>query len=224
MQSSILLLAFAALVSARTDLSGCVSSETVAFRGASLLWYVPGSGEICDFLDCGGGRAPPKTTVPGCPLYSGTATYSPSYLAGFQDGPAAVSSTTFVSATSTTPSTSLITGSQTTAAETQETTLTSVVDSASDVLPTTTGTGLVTSITGTASGSQSESQIQTQSQGQSAGTTTTGSSPGTSSGSSTTSGSAPAASASDNAGTVASVNFLSHGFVGAVAAGFAFLL
>lgn len=31
----------------------------------------PDTGAICDALDCGGGRAPPKTTVPGCPLYSG---------------------------------------------------------------------------------------------------------------------------------------------------------
>jgi hypothetical protein len=33
--------------------------------------YDPDTGEICDLLDCGGGRAPPKTTVPGCPLYNG---------------------------------------------------------------------------------------------------------------------------------------------------------
>ncbi|KAI1182924.1 hypothetical protein F5B17DRAFT_161173 [Nemania serpens] len=68
---------------AKTDIAGCVSSQTVAYGGASLIWYVPGTGEICEFLDCGGGRAPPKTTVPGCPAYEGTATYSPSYLPGF---------------------------------------------------------------------------------------------------------------------------------------------
>ncbi|KAI1770636.1 hypothetical protein F4818DRAFT_432172 [Hypoxylon cercidicola] len=68
---------------AKTNLSGCVSSETVAYGGASLIWYVPDSGEICAFLDCGGGRAPPKTTVPGCAAYSGTATYTPSFLPGF---------------------------------------------------------------------------------------------------------------------------------------------
>ena len=68
---------------ARTDLDGCVSSETVAYGGASYIWYDPDSGEICSFLDCGGGRAPPKTTVPGCPGYEGTATYTPSFLPGF---------------------------------------------------------------------------------------------------------------------------------------------
>ncbi|KAF4313219.1 hypothetical protein GTA08_BOTSDO00527 [Botryosphaeria dothidea] len=64
---------------ARTDLSGCTSSVS----GNSLIWYVPGTGELCEFLDCGGGRAPPKTTVPGCAAYSGTATYSPNYLPGY---------------------------------------------------------------------------------------------------------------------------------------------
>ncbi|KAF2966065.1 hypothetical protein GQX73_g7511 [Xylaria multiplex] len=68
---------------AKTDIAGCVSSQTVAYGGASLIWYLPDTGEICEFLDCGGGRAPPKTTVPGCPQYDGTATYSPSYLPGF---------------------------------------------------------------------------------------------------------------------------------------------
>ena len=74
---AIFTLGFAALVSARTDLSGCTSTTA----GASLIYYVPGTGEICKFLDCGGGRAPPKTTVPGCPAYSGTETHSPEFLA-----------------------------------------------------------------------------------------------------------------------------------------------
>jgi cell division septation protein DedD len=35
---------------------------------------------ICDPLDCGGGRAPVKTGVPGCANYSGTETRGTSYL------------------------------------------------------------------------------------------------------------------------------------------------
>lgn len=69
------------VVLARTDLTGCTSTSVSSPAGASIAWYVPETGEVCDFLDCGGGRAPPKTTVPGCPLYSGTASYSPLYLA-----------------------------------------------------------------------------------------------------------------------------------------------
>nr|OQO03077.1 hypothetical protein B0A51_17922 [Rachicladosporium sp. CCFEE 5018] len=73
----------ATLTQAKTDLSGCSSTDVSSPAGASIAWYVPSTGELCEFLDCGGGRAPPKTTVPGCPQYSGTDTYSPSYLAGF---------------------------------------------------------------------------------------------------------------------------------------------
>lgn len=69
------------VVLARTDLTGCTSTSVSSPAGASIAWYVPETGEVCDFLDCEGGRAPPKTTVPGCPLYSGTASYSPLYLA-----------------------------------------------------------------------------------------------------------------------------------------------
>jgi len=77
------LLALAATTLAKTDLVGCTSSETVSFGGAYMLWYVPGTGELCEPLDCGGGRAPPKTTVPGCAAYVGTASYQPSYLPGY---------------------------------------------------------------------------------------------------------------------------------------------
>ncbi|EWG41780.1 hypothetical protein FVEG_03804 [Fusarium verticillioides 7600] len=71
-------------VLAKTDLAGCTSYDTVLSNAngmyASRIWYVPDTGELCDFLDCGGGRAPPKTTVPGCPGYVGTATYSPLFI------------------------------------------------------------------------------------------------------------------------------------------------
>jgi hypothetical protein len=46
--------ALAVLASAKTDLEGCTSSETVAFGGASMIYWVPDTGEICSFLDCGG--------------------------------------------------------------------------------------------------------------------------------------------------------------------------
>ncbi|PHH60361.1 hypothetical protein CDD81_1799 [Ophiocordyceps australis] len=71
---------------ARTNLAGCVSTDSVATPTnggtpyATVMWYVPDTGEVCELLDCGGGRAPPKTTVPGCPQYKGSATYSPSFM------------------------------------------------------------------------------------------------------------------------------------------------
>ncbi|KAK1960972.1 hypothetical protein LY78DRAFT_645650 [Colletotrichum sublineola] len=77
--ASVAILATAAM--AKTDLAGCVSSEpTQGGSYAANVWYVPGTGEICEPLDCGGGRAPPKTDVPGCPEYKGSETYAPSFL------------------------------------------------------------------------------------------------------------------------------------------------
>ncbi|KAL4778021.1 hypothetical protein BJX76DRAFT_344314 [Aspergillus varians] len=84
---------------ARTDLEGCISSATTnQWHEASMIWYIPGTGEICDFPDCGGGRAPPKSDNPACPAYTGTATYEPSYLEGY--GPGAAPTTTTVKQTS----------------------------------------------------------------------------------------------------------------------------
>lgn len=82
---SIALLSLAASALARTDLEGCTYSDSVVVPSShapynTRIWYVPDTGEICKVLDCGGGRAPPKTTVPGCPLYSGSETYSPSFM------------------------------------------------------------------------------------------------------------------------------------------------
>ncbi|PKS11368.1 hypothetical protein jhhlp_003130 [Lomentospora prolificans] len=80
------LLAASAL--AKTDISGCETTAlvvTVPGRNddtiyTTTVYYVPDTGEICEILDCGGGRAPPKTTVPGCAAYQGTETYSPKFL------------------------------------------------------------------------------------------------------------------------------------------------
>ncbi|KAI1350713.1 hypothetical protein F5Y01DRAFT_144760 [Xylaria sp. FL0043] len=121
---------------AKTDIAGCVSSQTVAYGGASLIWYVPDTGEICAFLDCGGGLAPPKTTVPGCPEYEGTATYSPSYLPGF--GSAATSTTSSppsseVTATASSASKDASSSDKTTITSPPATTITGTVTSSGSV-------------------------------------------------------------------------------------------
>ncbi|EME79194.1 uncharacterized protein MYCFIDRAFT_212158 [Pseudocercospora fijiensis CIRAD86] len=79
----------ATLAMARTDLVGCTSTDVSSPAGASLAWYVPGTGELCDFLDCGGGAGAPRYDVPGCPMYTGTASYSPSYMPGWGSATAA---------------------------------------------------------------------------------------------------------------------------------------
>ena len=92
----------AVFTKARTDLTGCTSTDVSSPAGASIAWYIPDTGELCEFLDCGGGRAPPKTTVPGCPGYSGTASYSPSYLTGYVQATASSSSAASASASAST--------------------------------------------------------------------------------------------------------------------------
>lgn len=85
MLKSSLLTVLQLLLLARMAVAGCTTRSFTTCADRIVHWYDPTTGEICDPLDCGGGRAPPKTDVPGCPLYSGTATRptSPSYLPCF---------------------------------------------------------------------------------------------------------------------------------------------
>ncbi|KAF9893149.1 hypothetical protein FE257_012560 [Aspergillus nanangensis] len=112
----------ATAVHARTDLAGCTSSATVnQWHEASMIWFVPETGEICDFPDCGGGRAPPKYDTPGCPLYTGTATLEPSYLPGYGPGATASKKTASATASATSTTTSSATGEEESSATTTAT-------------------------------------------------------------------------------------------------------
>jgi hypothetical protein len=73
---------------AKTDLAGCTSfTSMVTVRTEigygntyqTVIWFMTDNLEICEGVDCGGGRAPPKT-VPGCPAYTGTETVTPKFL------------------------------------------------------------------------------------------------------------------------------------------------
>ncbi|KAK2606585.1 hypothetical protein N8I77_005323 [Diaporthe amygdali] len=108
--TAVALLALSPLAAlAKTDLSGCTTfTSTVTIDPTSheygnvyesLVYYDPDTLEICTVPDCGGGRAAPKTGVPGCPLYSGTATAAPSFLSA---DPLAPSTTSSVAAETTT--------------------------------------------------------------------------------------------------------------------------
>ncbi|KAL8317681.1 hypothetical protein RB597_001201 [Gaeumannomyces tritici] len=81
-QSTVLVGALAilgGLVEGKTDLAGCTKYTTMVGNVASVVWFVPDTLEICSLMDCGGGRAPPKSK-PGCPLYQGPETVTPSFL------------------------------------------------------------------------------------------------------------------------------------------------
>ncbi|KAF5026005.1 hypothetical protein F66182_1907 [Fusarium sp. NRRL 66182] len=59
---------------------GCSTHSFTTCEDNIVHWFDPDDGMICDPLDCGGGRAPPKTNVPGCGGYTGTETIGTSYL------------------------------------------------------------------------------------------------------------------------------------------------
>lgn len=55
-------------------LSVCTGEYTYSFCEPDRIvrYFDPNNGELCGGLDCGGGRAPFRTDVPGCPQYKGT--------------------------------------------------------------------------------------------------------------------------------------------------------
>lgn len=88
MKSFVPLALLASSAFAKTDIKGCTSfTSKVTVRPEpgygntydTVIWYVSDTLEICAGVDCGGGRAPPKS-VPGCPLYEGTETVTPKFL------------------------------------------------------------------------------------------------------------------------------------------------
>lgn len=138
-------LSLASSALAKTDLAGCTYTDlvikpTADVGYASRLYYVPDTGEVCQFLDCGGGRAPPKTTVPGCPQYSGTETYKPSYIDPKTLGNGLIERPTSVTATTRPDSTAAPSAASSTAAASATPTETATTD-ASIITLTGTNTG-----------------------------------------------------------------------------------
>ncbi|OJD25199.1 hypothetical protein ACJ73_03430 [Blastomyces percursus] len=62
------------LLAATVSAFGCEQHTFTQCEDGITHWYDPDDGMICDPLDCGGGRAPIKKDVPGCPAYTGTLT------------------------------------------------------------------------------------------------------------------------------------------------------
>ncbi|KAL2691379.1 hypothetical protein Neosp_001764 [[Neocosmospora] mangrovei] len=63
---------------------GCNTHSFTTCDDGIVHWYDPEDGQICDPLDCGGGRAPPKKN-PGCDGYTGTEVRTISYLSCWKD-------------------------------------------------------------------------------------------------------------------------------------------
>src|ERR1700712_3593132 len=99
------------LVSAQSQVAeslrrlNCIGSTGYAGGGLRPTFYVPETGQICEMLECGGGRAPLKHDVPGCDAYTGTATYTKQYLSGWgQNGGSPAPTQSLASTLSTAPS------------------------------------------------------------------------------------------------------------------------
>ncbi|KAM3428436.1 hypothetical protein MY4824_008810 [Beauveria thailandica] len=222
-------LALASSAVARTDLAGCTYTDLVVkptqmAAYASRLWYVPDTGEVCAFLDCGGGRAPPKSTVPGCPLYTGTETYAPSYIDPKTLGNGVVEAGSSVAAATTAV---LATPSET-ASESASASATASASAAATTTTTTTTTtdASITILTGTNTSTPSKSAESSSAQATSAASTASVSSSGSSktaaSGSSSSSGVATTTSPSSAAGAMQTVGaVLGPCVVAAMAAGLA---
>src|SRR4051794_4892282 len=60
------------LMLATTVLGACETISYTTCADSIVHWYDPNNGEVCDPLDCGGGRAPVKYDVPCCAAYRGT--------------------------------------------------------------------------------------------------------------------------------------------------------
>lgn len=87
-------------------------------------WFDPLTGEVCDPIDCGGGRAPPKTG-PGCPGYTGTVVRSVSYLSCWTPSSATPAPTTLATSTAA----AVVTPEETPSSTTTTTTTTTPSDS-----------------------------------------------------------------------------------------------
>ncbi|KAF4495396.1 siderophore biosynthesis [Fusarium agapanthi] len=104
MVKSALLTAIPLLMLAEQALGfGCSTHSYTTCEDKIVHWFDPDDGMICDPLDCGGGRAPPKTGVPGCAGYTGTQTMGTSYLSCWKP------STTLVAAAAETTSETTVT-------------------------------------------------------------------------------------------------------------------
>src|ERR1700761_4225629 len=78
---SLALLALPLLAQAKIGLDGC---EPYTYNGSpSPLFYCPLTGEICDVLNCS------TNSEPGCPGYTGSSSYKPSYIASWTAPPSA---------------------------------------------------------------------------------------------------------------------------------------
>jgi hypothetical protein len=173
------------LVLAKGAFAACGTHTFTHCADGIVHWYDPLTGEICDPIDCGGGRAPPKTNVPGCAGYTG-ALPTVSYLSCWT--PSASSTAKPATLTTTTK-----TGSAPTATTT-DTAAASGSQSTTQGSPTGTGVTSATSVTGV-TGITSPATTPSATLSQSSTGNGSGTASGTASGTTTSGASTPSTNA-----------------------------
>jgi hypothetical protein len=95
-KSKILSVVLFLLLVDRSLADGCATHTYSSCADGIIHWFDPGTGQICDPLDCGGGAGAPRTDVPGCPFYKGTElpVTTISYLSCFKQAAVATAITT----------------------------------------------------------------------------------------------------------------------------------
>ncbi|KAF6802425.1 siderophore biosynthesis protein [Colletotrichum sojae] len=178
-----LLATTATTILAASDLAGCTSftSTVPAASGKpssagpksaheTVIWYRPGTWEICQDIDCGGGRAPPRN-VPGCPGYTGTDTVERKFLTADPAASAEPETTVTTTAKRTSTVVRFVTATSTSKNGTASATVTRL---SSVTLPVKTVSGTATnSINGTITATETTEASKTENAGASATQPTT---------------------------------------------------
>ncbi|KAJ5872989.1 uncharacterized protein N7529_005342 [Penicillium soppii] len=167
------------LMLATTVFGACNTISYTSCADKTVHWYDPTNGEVCDPLDCGGGRAPVKYDVPCCAAYTGTepCVSTTSTLSCW--APSSVSASSTIASTSSTETTSVtasadtsVTSSTGVAAKTSSldnSQSTTVASTPSTTAAPTQSTGSDTTESGTATSSSSAQPVSTNIAGSSVG-------------------------------------------------------
>ncbi|CRL24567.1 unnamed protein product [Penicillium camemberti] len=160
------------LMLATTVFAACETISYTTCADTIVHWYDPTNGQVCDPLDCGGGRAPVKYDEPCCAAYRGTepcvsttstlSCWSPSTVAASSTIASASSAeTTSTSATATATTDAKVSSSTGVAAETSSQSTSGTTTAPSTTEAPTQSTSLGTSGTGSADSSGFAAPVST---------------------------------------------------------------
>ncbi|KAL7947724.1 hypothetical protein V8C42DRAFT_315401 [Trichoderma barbatum] len=122
MRQSLAISLFSLLAGANVAFAACETHSFTTCDDGIVHWFDPNNGQVCDPLDCGGGRAPPRTDVPGCPLYTGTLSVAGISILSCWKPSSAIQSATSTAVSETEPTSEAVTTSAASTSDAQRTT------------------------------------------------------------------------------------------------------